>query len=59
MKVTFTKEIVVRLELNYHEADWLRTVMQNYQGAEEESPSDMDMRRMFFDSIDNALKKGA
>lgn len=57
MKVTTKKEIVVRLELNYHEADWLRAVMQNYQGAEEESSSDMDMRRMFFESINSALRK--
>lgn len=59
MKVTFTKEIIVRLELNYDEAAWLRGVMQNYRGVEEEPSSDMDIRRMLFDSINSALKKGA
>jgi len=57
MKVTLKKEIVVQLNLNYHEADWLRAVMQNSQGVEEESSSDMDMRRMFFESINSALRK--
>lgn len=59
MNVTYTKEIVVHLAMNYEEASWLRDVMQNYMGGIEETKEHADMRRLFFDSVNSALKKGA
>ncbi len=45
------KEILV-LELKKHEADWLRSYLQNSKGdPHEESEDDSKMRKLFFEAL--------
>ena len=58
MKARSHRTVKVLLELEYDEAVWLKSRVQNHQGSpEEESKEDYQMRQLFWETIKSALKE--
>lgn len=57
MKTSKIVKVEVILNLNEQEANWLRRYTQNYNGddVEDEPIDDYEMRKMFFNALQNVL----
>ena len=55
MKSTRKKSVIVVLELEEHEAIWLKGLCQNFIGSDKELKSDQKIRRDLFNELDKAV----